>query len=314
MSTVKAFNEFQRSWSEENLARIEMTEKIEKLEAEVKAKDIELEKLAEANKTIEALNAELGQLRARMYDSQRVQEKQLNVIKALKAKKKRAVRKSKAQASLTKNIPGKCKSNSAADTQKAIDERNAEWEKAIGPALNLLEALDKEDNEQVLGEDEVNSGADKYEFDLKALAGAIPGISLRTALEAQSSFVAADTNGNGLLDVSELKQALHGSISAGAQVDTDGKSMLEAAMSSLGMSPDQEFDFVDSVNLIVALEANLASPPGSPIGDVPKLESEQKVQDASGTNKSRRRLSTMSRRKSTRGDNAEVGSKACILS
>lgn len=242
MSTVKALMETSRSWSEENLFRVQTKEEIASLKKQVE----ELKKLEkvieEKDATIKEQEAQINNYRVKVYDLNKEvgtlsKKRAINVKKKPRTSNTPTQRKSKKNSEdLNVALAFLAKEESKAKAEnKVLKSSTGSSPKATPPSSraspksaraspraavkNGKAAVTKNRNSAVktsnlhksvsaVTETDESPGAPSYEFDLESLAHAVPGILLEVALDAQKNFVAADVNCNGLLDFTELESAL----------------------------------------------------------------------------------------------------------
>lgn len=199
-----------------------------------------------------------------------------------------------------------------------------------------------DDAASVAGGSEDGSSAPAYEFDLRALADAQPTILLETALDAQDNFIAADANGNGLLCYDELKHVLpvqllgllspNTSPVPGAAPDADPiKTLIKEASVACEISEtEQEFDFLDCVQIILKLKewacqegvSPVPDPasPGVAVGGIPHRHAnvaEVTAKKRSGHRNKGRSSDTLEPRKAKgkarKSDVSQATSQACLV-
>lgn len=241
MSTVKALMETSRSWSEENLFRVQTKEEIASLKKQVD----ELKKLEkvieEKDAKIKEQEAEINKYRVKVYDLNKEVET-LSKKRAINVKKKPRTSNTPAPRKPRKNsedlnvaLAFLAKEESKAKSENKVLKSAGSSPRATPPSSraspksaraspraavkNGKTAIAKSGKSAVKTSNlhkSVSKFPDtdeahrppSYEFDLESLARAVPGIMLEVALDAQKNFVAADVNCNGLLDFTELESVL----------------------------------------------------------------------------------------------------------
>jgi len=305
MSTAGHLRQSARSWSEENLFQVQTKEEIarlkvqikelKKLEDVVKVKDVKLE----------AQEAQIMKMRVQIYDLTKNSEKLTRKVhkKAIKSKKHHVNKKAAAEQKRIQRTGSVLATMSKAQNKKgqkhdaqidtalaflATEEKTAaDAAPASAAAAADTDDIDDtatvaavpDDAASVAGGSEDGSSAPAYEFDLRALADAQPTILLETALDAQDNFIAADANGNGLLCYDELKHVLpeqllgllspNPSPVPGAAPDADPiKTLIKEASVACEISEtEQEFDFLDCVQIILKLKEWATQEAASPVPD-----------------------------------------------
>lgn len=306
MSTVGHLKQSARSWSEENLFQVQTKEEIarlkvqikelKKLEDVVKGKDVKLE----------AQEAQIMKMRVQIYDLTKNSEKLAKKVhkKAIKSKKQQVNKKAAAEQKRIKKT-GAVLDTMSKVQKKQSQLHDAQIDTALAflateekTAADAAPAADNDDTDDiddtddtatvaavpddeasVAGGSEDGSSVQAYEFDLRALADAQPTILLETALDAQDNFIAADANGNGLLSYDELKHVLPGQLlgvlspnstpAPGAASDADPiKTLIKEASFACEISEtEQEFDFLDCVQIILKLKEWACQEAASPVPD-----------------------------------------------
>eukprot|EP00040_Diaphanoeca_grandis_P009857 m.50466 g.50466 ORF g.50466 m.50466 type:complete len:333 (-) comp21300_c0_seq3:241-1239(-) len=331
MSTSGFLREHKRSWSEENLFQIQTKEEIASLKKQLK----ESQRLGEEQSTkIKTSQSELQSLRVRLYDESKARAK---AEKILSQKKKRNPKRSNRKKSVTDSP--RVQNKAEARRKKAAAKFDAEEEIALQFLQKELEG--NNDMHDMLGirsaaptvsttppqvegdvvptsvvavEHEFGDGPLEYEFDMNALAEAVPTITLKTAIDAQEKFVAADLNKNMLLDSDELMHVLPQQLIDALGVDS--KLITQTGL-KIGVDVhENEYDFLACVKIILEFQTQWESERASSVTPIPSRVNKNSALPSIGQNtqpKQRFRARKSTTRISTSDDKNDQISTACAI-
>lgn len=308
--------ETSRSWSEENLFRVQTKEEIERLKKEIS----ELKKLedvvAAQKQQIETQETDIQKYRVQVYDLTKKLEKASKKKVSINAKNSKknlrgpigarpsprlAPKTAKfddsdlnaALAFLEKEEKGgsdtiSVKVKSATGTTNTETDANVDVEQQTDtttvsakssesceekPTISTSDAGDvksprsESNNSSVATPRQSKIGDGKnlmmvegksYEFDLRALADAVPGILLEVALDAQDNFVNADEDGNGVLDFEELQKVMPIKLMEAqpeykAGSNESKMAIIRKAAKEVDLPDSGELNFLESVKITLKL-------------------------------------------------------------